>query len=148
MYDIIFSKVTESDQKKGETAMIKIEVEAHAKTAIEFNTELKGSKYIYSNYRDIEKVEEVVKYVKAIFANKSFHDVSVSFIYDNGTLYGRTISRLFNITNGGKVTELHWYSTCSTADTKIELDKLTIKIIRDMYLECADKAIEHDKMSA
>ena len=128
--------------------MIKIEVEAHAKTAIEWNTELKGSKDIYRNYRDIEKVEEVVKYVKALFANKTFHDVSVSFIYDNGTTYGKTTGRLFNISNGGKVTELHWYSLGSTADTKIELDKLTTKIIRDMYLECADKAIEYDKMNA
>lgn len=128
--------------------MIRIEVEAHAKTAIEFNTELKGSKDIFSDYRDIEKVEEVVKYVKGLFTNKHFHDVSVSFIYDDGSLYGKTISRLFNIVNGGKITELHWYGTGSTADTKIELDKLTAKIIREMYLECADKAIDHDRMTA
>ena len=128
--------------------MIKIEVEAHAKTAIDFNTELKGSKTIFSKYRDIETVEDVVKYVKSIFTNKTFWDVSVSFIYDDGSLYGRTISRLFNVTNGGKVTELHWYGLGSTADTRIELDKLTTKVIRDMYLECADKAIENEKLNA
>ena len=128
--------------------MIRIEVEAHAKTAIEFNTELKGSKDIFSDYRDIEKVEEVVKYVKGLFADKHFHDVTVSFIYGDGSLYGKTVSRLFNIVNGGKITALHWYGTVSTADTKIELDKLTTKIIREMYLECADRAIDYDRMTA
>ena len=128
--------------------MIRIEVEAHTKTIIDFNTEIKGCKWVYNNYRDVETVDEVVKYVKAIFASKSFRDVSVSFIYDDGTLYGRTISRLYNLTAGGNVTELHWYGRGSTADTQIELDKLTAKIIRNMYLECADKAIENEKLNA
>lgn len=128
--------------------MIRIQVEARQKTVIDFNTELKGEKTIYRNYRDIDVVEDAVKYVNGLFTNKNFHDLSVSFVYDNGTLYGKTVSRLYNVCNGGKVTELHWYGNGSTADTSIELEKLTSKIIRDMYLECADKANEYDQMTA
>ena len=128
--------------------MIRIEVEATEKTIIDWNTQLKGSMPIYRDFRDVETVEKVVKYVMSLFASKKFHDVSVSFIYDNDSIYGKTTGRLFNICNGGKVTELHWYGDSSTADTKIELEKLTKKIIKDMYLECVERFKEYENRVA
>ena len=128
--------------------MIRIEVEAVEETIISWNTQLKGNIFIYDNYRDIENVEKAVKYVMKMFNSKKFHDVSVSFIYENGSIYGRTTGRLFNIFNGGKITECHWSEHSATADTRFEHDKLSRKLVKAMYLECADKAINYEKASA
>ena len=122
---------------------IKIEAEFTMKTFAGFYTYCKADEHIWDDFRDVENVEKAVAYVKKILTNKNARDIMVTFIYDNGTDYGCSTSRLCDDFSGG-IREYAWDEYGNNI-RNIQHKKLSAKHIKELYLDCADKAIEYKK---
>jgi len=99
-------------------------------------------KTIWRNPRDIETVEDAIKWVKKVFEKGT--DTMVTFgFFDNED---HNFSRLFKDWRNGVqgVREIHWNGH-GTLVSDIFHEKLTNKLIRELYLDTADKYIEWEE---
>ena len=125
---------------------IKIDTNFTMKTFAGFFTYCNAGENFYRDFRDVDTVEKAVKYVKTILNHKELRDLMITFTYGDDIIYApHATSRLCY--DMGLYRLIKWdYRGNLISEEK--LDKVTTKLIRELYLECADKAIEMEKASA
>lgn len=102
-------------------------------------TRCETEKCVFERKRDVETVDEVIKWLKSVFRNGT--DASVDFCYfDEKTYY---VSRLLANYRWGKYTVLHWDGR-GNVSVQEDYDKLTTKLLKTLYLECVDEYIKHE----
>ena len=124
--------------------MITLEADFTTKT-FAGHTRCTAEKNVFSNYRDIEKAGDAIKWVSKVL--RTGGNPMVSFTHFNG--HTVSISRLFTDFTDGKwgFTEIHWDDKGNVISKEFH-EKLTVKDIRRLYLECADKAVTADEKEA
>lgn len=122
---------------------IKLHAEFTMSTFAGYFTYCNASEYIWSDFRDISNVEKAVKYVKTLFAKKGIRDLMLTFTVDNGTTYGISTARIFHDFKDGqeKIAVVRWDNNGNRTSYE-NVDKLSAKLIKSLYLECADRTIE------
>lgn len=100
-----------------------------------------AEKTIFRNPRDVEEVEKTIKWVKSVFAHGN--DAMVTFgFFDNGE---HNFSRIFKDWKNGVqgVRLIKWDMFANVVVDEFH-EKLTTKMIRELYLETADNYINHE----
>ena len=120
--------------------MITIKAEWTTRTDLGLTT-CTAEKDIFSNYRDVDHVEEAVNYVKKLFNTKKYNNQCVDFIFSNNTAYGCTVVRYFRFYSD-KVNKVVFNGKAE--GEKYEIDKLTTKEIKEAYLHTADMCMDYE----
>lgn len=116
---------------------IVIEVEFEQKTIAGSDTRCEVSKHIFRDFRDVEQVESVESYVKKLLSCQSIRNLMITFhtegdYYNTREGYCRIIREWDN-----KYRIIKWQARNIIDD--YNLDKVTIKDIRALYLATVEK---------
>lgn len=110
-------------------------------TTILGDTDCSTAHCVSKDYRDIDNVEEAVKMVKKFFANKSFRGQLATFYYIRNDGH-RDTTRLY-ARYDGEYDQIIFEGHGSYTDRLVP--KMTAKLIRECYLNCADCAIKYEE---
>ena len=109
-------------------------------------TDCKAEKLIFRNYRDVDTVEDAIKYVNKLFKDAKLSNQCVTFIYDSDKTYGQSTTRFFRFYSD-EINEVYFGDGFGSGISK-RLDKFTKRDIRRAYLDCADRAIAYEETKA
>ena len=98
---------------------------------------------IFDNYRDISNVDKVVKEVKKLFNSKNTRNETVTFAYTKRDYSHENTGRMFRL-YGDEITRCYWKEGYSNSIGIKVGTKMTTKLIKEMYLDCADRAIKYE----
>lgn len=119
---------------------IVIEAEFIMATVADIDTRCNGAKYVFRDFRDVDRVEDVEKYVKKLLGCKTIRDLTVTFsteAEDYATMenYCRIIRRWEN-----EYRIIKWQGRNIIGDYTQE--KVTTKDIRALYLATVEKLFD------
>ena len=116
---------------------IQIEVDFLMSTIAGTRTRCNTDYYIFSDFRDVERVEDVEKYVKKLLNAKNIRDLTITF-QTSGESYGSIegTSRIIREFDG-QYRIIQWPAR-NVIDDKTT-DKISAKDIRKLYLDCVER---------
>ena len=123
--------------------MIRLEFDYETKT-IMGHSRCQSTPYVYDDYRDIKNVEETVAILRKFFTNKNLNSQCVTFSYSMKDYSSHNVSRYWH-NYGSSYSFAVWDGARSGAHGDLDDYKFTAKDFREMYLECADLAIEYER---
>lgn len=122
--------------------LITIQVNFTART-VAGRTECQAEKNIHGSYRDlsdVSRVNSVVEYVKKILSSKTISDKMITFNFGNHWNMVGTSRIVDDFVCGREI--IKWGH--NTTD-RWDVEKITAKDIKALYLECVNKALEQEE---
>ncbi len=122
--------------------MIHVRYEFNGKTLMGFG-KMEAETSIFSDYRDIETVERVIKEVKKLFGNKSVSNQCVTFSFMKKDYNEVSTSRFLRFYSE-EITYVEWADGFGCGVKHNRGYSIKAKDIKEAYLACADRAIEYE----
>lgn len=123
---------------------IYIEFEFETRTPVGW-TYCTACEAISKDYRDVDTVANAVSLVKKFFSNKNYHNQCVTFFASTYYKGKHEVSRLwYNHKDGYDLAIFEGVGAYSN----LTREKADAKLIREMYLNCADYTISVEKHDA